>query len=155
MFEDAMWRFGTSGTLLLFNGIADHVARRREHGHAKVAKPRWMRWLMFTSITAFYLLIGPTGGPLLGGLGNWAGVALAGLAMALRLGRLVAYPAIAGPALFYCALPIAVGVPWGLLALSAPVVAASIYRIRQADQRGRRALDPPADRRFRMLPGVW
>lgn len=100
----------------------------------KMRSPGWLRPLVITSITAFYFLIGPTGRPLIGGLGNLVGIALVFGAMTLRLSRTVQYPDLAGRALFYLALPFAVGVPWGFLVLSLPALAASLYCCRRADQ---------------------
>lgn len=159
MFEIPLWRFATSGTLILCYGIADHFARRRDGGPPSPRPPAWVRPLGFGSLLAFYLLIGPLGGALIGGFGNLAGIVLALCAMGLRLGRAVRYPDLAGRALFYVALPIAVGVPWGLVVLSLPAVWASVYCCRRAED------DPgvhPAGRRedvlrtrYRLLPGVW
>ena len=158
MFETALWRFATAGTLIACYGIADHVARRRERDTPKPLSPRWLRPLVIASVTGFYLLIGPAGGPLIGGLGNLAGIGLAVGAMSLRLSRVVWYPDLAGRALFYSALPIAAGVPWGLLVLSLPALAASFYCCHRADQfRGQHEdRDPRGLRtRYRLLPGIW
>lgn len=151
IFEHAMWRFAISGTLILFFGIADRMAARRGPKRA-VPSPKWKKPLIFASITAYYLLIKPAGGELLGGAGNVAGLVLVGLAIALRLSRAVIFPELAGRALFYIALPIAVGVPWGLLALSLPAVASSLWVAR------RELAEAPAldlSPRHRLLPGVW
>ncbi len=159
MFETASLRFATSGTLILCYGIADHVARRRERGTWRPRSPRWLRPLVVASIIAFYLLIRPTGGPLIGGLGNLCGVALAIGSIWLRRSRAVCYPDLAGRALFYLALPIAVGVPWGFLVLSLPALAASFFCCHRADRlrAGREGAwpDDGVHARYRMLPGIW
>jgi hypothetical protein len=84
---------------------------------------------------------------------------LAVLALSVRLSRVVAYPDLAGRALFYLALPIAAGVPWGLLALSLPAVVASLYCCHRADQvsegTARMLLQDGSRVRYRMLPGIW
>ena len=157
MFDHAWLRFATSGTLILCYGIADHLARRRGSSRPMPPSPRWVAPLIVASLTAFYLLIGPTGGPLLAGLGNGAGIVLAGVAMMLRSGGGVRYPEIGARSLFYVALPIATGVPWGLLALSLPALVSSIYCCRRADRLrdaagGREA---PMLPRYRLMPGIW
>ncbi len=154
-FDTALWRFATSGTLILAYGIADLVARRRERGASKPPSPVWLRPLALVSITAFYFLIRPAGGALLGGVGNLAGVALVLLATFMRLGRTVRHPELAGRALFYLALPIAVGVPLGLLVLSLPAVLASLWCCRRAERQEPRRFEAGAGPRFRMVPGIW
>lgn len=156
LFENSMVRFGVSGTLLFLYGLVDHAARRRAPQKPKAPSPRWVRPLIFVSITAYYLLIGPLGGPLLGGAGNLAGLALVLVAMGLRLAGPVRHPDLGGRAFFYVGLPIAVGVPWGLLALSLPAVAASLYVCHRADRL--QAAEPApalAVARYRMVPGIW
>lgn len=153
---DLSWvRFGLSGTLIALYSLIDHFARRRSPSPQKPPAPRWLLPLMVASISAFYLLIKPFGGALLGGLGNALGVGLVALAMGLRLGRSVRHPQLAGRALFYVALPIAVGVPWGLLVLSVPALASSLYCCLRAERL--QPADPLADSpaRYRMLPGIW
>jgi hypothetical protein len=154
MFEQSMIRFALSGTLILLYGIADHIARRREGRHDKRPSPRWVKPLIFVSLGAYYCLIGPTGGPLLGGIGNYLGIGLCVVSFAMRLLGGVRYPDLAARNLFYVALPIAVGVPWGLLALSLPACAASYYVCRLAE-RERVALGSPAGPRYRMIHGIW
>ena len=159
IFELAAVRFATSGLLIGGYAIADHFARRGARPEARVPAPGWVRPLIIVSLTAYYLLIGPTGGALAGGAGNLAGVLLCGVAMAVRRPGSVRYPEHAARSLFYVALPIAAGVPWGLLALSLPACAASVWCCRRADamRLAGRADDPlsSASPRFRMIPGVW
>jgi hypothetical protein len=154
LFDHAMVRFAVSGTLILLYGIADHRARRRAPA---TPAPRGMRVVIFLSITAYYLLIGPYGGSLLGGAGNLAGIALVGAAALYRHRAPVRYPEIAGRCLFYVALPLAVGVPWGWVALSLPACAASLWWCLRAERRA--AAAPPVDGfaapRFRLVPGLW
>jgi hypothetical protein len=159
MFENPLIRFATSGTLITCYAVADVLARRRIANEPSAPTPRWVRPMIVIVMAAFYCLIGPTGGALLGGIANWAGVALVGLAIAIRSSRVVRYPSHAGRGLFYLALPLAVGVPWGLLVMSLPACAASGYRCHCAERLG--ASDDHAEPsatplpRFRMIPGVW
>jgi hypothetical protein len=157
LLENALFRFSLSGTLILIYMIADLWARKRQPARARHKATRGMHLFIFTSLTAYYLLIGPTGGPLAGGIGNLAGVALAFVAMALRSAAPVRYPDLSARGLFYIALPIAVGVPWGLLALSVPACAASVYACLRAEKlAAAQGLAPLADQpRFRMVPGIW
>ena len=157
LLENALFRFSLSGTLILVYMVADLWARKRQPQRARRKAPRWMHPLIFTSLTAYYVLIGPTGGPLAGGLGNLAGVLLALAAMALRAAAPVRYPDLSARSLFYIALPIAVGVPWGLLALSLPACAASVYACLRAEKLALEG-DPAlleGRPRFRMVPGIW
>jgi hypothetical protein len=156
MFEQSMIRFALSGTLILLLGLSDHVARRRSVEQPKRPSPRWVKPLIFVWLGAYYLLIGPTGGSLLGGVANVIGIGLCMVSFAVRLLGGVRYPDLASRNLFYVALPIAVGVPWGLLALSLPACLASFYCCRLAEQeRLTRAIEPGAGPRFRMLHGIW
>jgi hypothetical protein len=132
MFDSTWLRFAISGTLITGYMVCDWRARRR--GVALASRPgaRWTRVAGFVSLAAFYLLIRPTGGPLIGGLGNLAGIALALGAFAMRMrahGRF-AEPVARG--VFYLALPIAVGVPWGLLVLTLPACGISVWRYIEA-----------------------
>ena len=133
-FDNAWMRFATSGTLISLYAVADYVARRRGRGGALPNPPRWLRPLHIVSLTAFYLLIRSTGGPLLEGYGNAAGCGLVVIACALRLGRWVRQPDLFGQSLFHLGLPVAVGVPWGLLVLGLPALAASLYCHRRAER---------------------
>jgi hypothetical protein len=156
-FEESMIRFATSGTLITVYLVADLMARRQ--GLAKITPhpPRWVHPFVFVSVTAFYLLIGPTGGPIAGGYGNLAGVVLVLAACAMRFSRQVRYPELAGRGLLYVALPLAVGVPWGWLALSVPAYAVSMYCARRADRLLAAAPESPLRGlpARRMVPGVW
>lgn len=153
-FDLELFRFGTCGTLITCYGIADHLARRRDSARGAVPRrPRGLSLFYFASVLAFYLLIGPTGGALLHGWGNLAGIAVALLAAWARLRqpggapdstRAEARPGsslarglagllggraaeISSRLVFYAALPAAVGVPWGWLVLTVPAWAASFY----------------------------
>lgn len=156
IFDHSLVRFGTSGTLILLYGIADHLARHRAPGEP-VPSPRWLRPLIVVSISAFYLLIGPAGGSLLGGWGNVAGITLVGVAALYRHVATVRYPGLAARGLFYAALPLAVGVPWGWAALTLPAWVASLACCVRADRlAGTTGAAPPAtERRFRLVPGIW
>jgi hypothetical protein len=160
IFENAAIRYCTSGTLIVLYEVADRIARRKPGFVPSAPAPMWVRVTAIASLALFYVLIHPTGGALLGGYGNIAGIALALTAMAMRLANPVRHPDLAGRSLFYVALPIAVGVPWGLLALSLPACATSVYRCVRIERSG----EPDADSRFpaaagapryRLLPGVW
>jgi hypothetical protein len=154
LFDNALVRFATSGTLITVYLVADRLGARRSRS-AK-ATPRVTRSVGFVialSVTGFYLLIGPTGGALWGGLGNLAGVALAGSSLVLRVGRLVRYPNLAGRGLLYLALPLATGVPWGLLVLSVPACVTSAWSCVSAE-RTHAAIEPCAPG-YRLVPGIW
>jgi hypothetical protein len=164
IFENPAIRFATSGTLIVLYEVADRIARRKPGFVPAAPAPTWVRVTAIASLALFYVLIHPTGGALLGGYGNIIGVVLALVAMVMRAANPVRHPDLAGRSLFYVALPIAVGVPWGLLALSVPAVATSVYRCVRIERSG----EPDADDlspvavglggpapRYRLLPGVW
>ena len=80
---------------------------------ANVRAPRVIGAIVFTCVLAYYLLIKPTGGALLGGAGNLVGIALAFMAMGFRIVTrhgmaAVRQPDVAARMLFYVALPLAV-----------------------------------------------
>lgn len=165
-FDEAMVRFGTSGTLLLLYGLAEGFARRAGSGADRpgVPPPRWLKPASFVAISAFYLLIAPTGGALAGGWGNLAGIALAMVAMALRFAvrrgvPSLRHPTVAVRMIFYAALPLAVGVPWGWLALSVPALVMSAWCSLREDRILVERLGAPyADvmsRTHRWVPGMW
>lgn len=141
-FDDALVRFGTSGTLILFYSLVDRAARRAapDPQAARIRAPRWLAASVFMSITAFYLCIKPLGGALLDGYGNLAGGVLCAAAMAFRwqaragLAR-VRMPEVAARMAFYAALPLAVGVPAGWLVLSLPAIVASAIVCVREDRR--------------------
>lgn len=162
-FDSALFRFGVSGTLIALYGAADAFARRAAGvtKHHEAASPRWVHPAIFVFITLYYLLIKPYGGPLLGGWGNLAGVLLVLLAMGLRWrarhgARGVRYPAMGTRLLFYFALPLAVGVPLGWLALTLPACAISAWLAIREDRR-RLNSGGPAElaSSARWIPGVW
>lgn len=166
LFDSALFRFGVSGTLILFYSLADTFARRSAGvgRHAEHASPRWVHPAIFVSITAYYCLIKPFGGPIAGGLGNALGIALVFAAMALRWkvrrgAANVRYPATATRMLFYFALPLAVGVPLGWIALTLPACVLSAWLVVREDQR-RVGEDEARARAWmaasaRWVPGVW
>jgi hypothetical protein len=165
IFNEPLMRFGTSGTLILVYGLADGWARRAgAHRPQRLPAAGWVRAILFLSISAFYLLIGPTGKALWGGAGNMAGIlAVLGacaLRMAMRHGHpRIRYPEIATRVLFYTALPLAVGVPFGWLALTLPAAMSSAIVTVQADRAARdatgEAREAAAPRTFRWVPGIW
>jgi hypothetical protein len=157
LFDLPLMRFGTSGTLILFYGLVDGWARRAGSIRpARLPGAAWMRGTLLVSILLFYLLIGPAGSAMWHGLGNVAGIALAGLAMTLRFSTRhgdprVRYPEVATRVLFYAALPLAVGVPLGWLALTVPAAATSAICTVRADRRVAGAVAAP----HRWVPNVW
>lgn len=156
MFDIAWVRFAISGTLITIHIVAGRLARRGRAEEPAPPTPRWVHPLIVVSMGVYYLLIGPTGGALLGGIGNWAGIAVAVLAATIQPRGAVRYPALASRSLFYVALPIAVGVPYGLLALSLPACASSAYCCLLADRaHAGAAVRPGPAPRYRLVPGVW
>jgi len=165
MFDIALTRFAISGILIGLFGLADALARRgAPRSTDAVPPPRWLHLAILLSISTFYLLIGPRGGAVAGGWGNLAGIAIALVAMAARFatrrgaGR-IRHPAVASRMLFYVALPLAVGVPLGWLALSLPAVVASAICSVREDRILAARLGAPYLRRMassrRWIPGVW
>lgn len=156
MFDVALVRFAISGTLITIFMVANRLARRGRPAEPAVPSPRWVHPLIFVTMTGYYLLIGPTGGALFGGIGNWAGIVVCCLAAAFQPRGAVRYPELAARSLFYVALPIAVGTPLGLLAFSLPAVAASAYCCVLADRaQAAGAPRPEPLPRHRLVPGVW
>jgi hypothetical protein len=132
MFDEAWVRYCVSGTLITCYMACDLIARRYRPGDPLPPVASWARVLILISLAVFYVLIRPAGGALLEGFGNLSGIALAEIAMVLRLTGGIRYPELVARGLFYVALPIAVGVPWGLAVLSLPACAASLHRYVQA-----------------------
>jgi len=165
-FDLALWRFGTCGTLLLLYGIAEAIARRSGSGADRpgVPPPRWLKPASFLAVGGFYLLIAPTGQALAGGWGNLLGIALAAAATLLRFAvrrgvRGVRHPVVAVRLLFYAALPLAVGVPWGWAALTLPALVMSAYCSLREDRLLSERLGAPyrelMSRTHRWVPGMW
>ena len=157
IFDLAWVRFCLAGTLITAFWVADLLARRARGTPRGPAAPRWVKPLIFASVLGFYALIGPTGGALLGGIGNVAGIAGAALACVARHRQAVRYPDLGARSLFYLAWPLAVGAPWGLLALSLPALASSFYCCLRAERiveaaAGEVAGGPP---RYRLFDRVW
>ena len=166
LFDEALWRFATSGTLLFFYGLAEHFARRGGSGADRpgVPPPAWLKPASLAAITGFYLLIGPTGSALADGWGNIAGIALAVMAMVLRFAvrrgvPSLRHPTVAVRMVFYTTLPLAVGVPWGWLALSAPALVMSAWCSVREDRILSERLGPAyaerMSRTHRWVPGMW
>ena len=166
VFDLAMVRFATCGTLLLCYGVVEALARRGGSGSDRpgVPPPLWLKPASLVAITAFYLLIAPAGSALAGGWGNLVGIALVGAAMVLRFAvrRGVAslrHPTVAVRMLFYAALPLAVGVPWGWPVLTLPALVMSAYcSVREDRILARRLGASYADlmsRTHRWVPGMW
>lgn len=153
--EQSWVRFALSGTLIACFGIADHLARRGERSGPRLPRPKWVGPLVLLSIGAFYLLIKPTGGPWLAGAGNLAGIGVCLLACVARSMARVRYPDLAARGLFYLGLPIAVGVPLGLLVLCVPACVSSVVCAQRAERwRPASALSAPGPR-YRLLRGIW
>lgn len=166
IFDEPFVRFGVSGTLIGLYGLVEHAARRRSHDPMRtpVGTPRALIVVVFACILGFYALIRPYGGPIAGGSGNLAGIALAFLAMALRLqlaGRAVRVrmPDVAARLAFYAVLPLAVGVPLGWLVLTLPAIATSVWACLREDrlqlERHGEAWRERMRATSRLLPGVW
>jgi len=165
-FDEPLYRFGTCGMLLLLYGVGETIARRGGTGADRpgVPPPRWLKPASFLVIGACYLLIVPAGGAIAGGLGNLAGIALAGGVTALRLAVRrgvpgLRHPVVAVRMLFYAALPLAVGVPWGWAVLTAPALAMSAYcSVREDRLLAERLGEPYRElmaRTHRWVPGMW
>lgn len=153
LLEAPIGRYILSGSLITLYLVFDLLGRWRGPRRPSPHPPRWLHPLVLVSVTGFYALIGPTGGPLGGGLVNLAGAGLVLVAAALRLSRAVRFPELAGRGLLYVALPMAAGVPWGWLVLSLPATVASIVVCRRADRLAAASGEPLP--RYRMLPGIW
>lgn len=165
LFDEPLVRFGTSGTLIMIYSLVDRLARKhggvpRERMHA----PRWLGPFIFASVLAFYLTIEPFGGAIAGGAGNGVGIALVAMATHLRwawrLGRDgLRQPDTATRMLFYAALPLAVGSPWGWLVLSLPALAVSAWwAVREDDlllARHGETWRGHMSRTHRWIPGLW
>jgi protein-S-isoprenylcysteine O-methyltransferase Ste14 len=165
-FDDALLRFATSGTLLLLYGLTESLARRAGSGPDRpgVPPPRWLKPAGAAALTGFYLLIAPAGAALARGWGNLAGIALAGAAMALRYAVRRGVPSLRHPTaaarmLFYAALPLATGVPWGWLVLTLPALVMSAYCTVREDRILAERLGPAYAERMartrRWVPGMW
>src|SRR5258706_6003547 len=154
LFEPAWARFAMSGILILGFVLSDRFAARDRPARPHAATPAWVRPLTWVSIGAYYALIRPTGGPLLGGAGNLAGVGLCLVSVLLRSAPGGRYPELGARSLFYLALAIAVGVPWGLAVLSLPAIASSVVCCRHAERLEAAPANGVAPR-FRMLHGIW
>ena len=142
LFDEPWVRFVTSGSLLACRHVTELLSHRAPN---PVAPPRWSRIVVIAALLGFYGLIRPTGGALLGGTGNIAGIA-ATLVSIVLLASAGAH-SMAPRALFYFALPIAVGVPWGLLALTLPawVSLAAAERVRGDARRAWRLSERQGD----------
>jgi len=166
LFDQAMVRFATCGTLLLCYGAIETLARRGGSGPDRpgVPPPHWLKPASIAIVGAFYLLIGPTGLAVAGGWGNAIGVAVAAAAMALRYAVRhgvsgVRQPAVAARMVFYAALPLATGTLWGWLVLTVPALVMSAHcSVRQDRILSQRLGAPYADlmsRTHRWVPGMW
>jgi protein-S-isoprenylcysteine O-methyltransferase Ste14 len=165
-FDEAIVRFATCGTLLLLYGTSEAIARRGGSGADRpgVPPPTWLKPASLVVIGAFYLLIGPTGGAIAGGVGNLGGVALAVAATLLRLAvrqgvEGLRHPVVAVRLVFYAVLPLAVGVPWGWAALTGPALILSAYCSLREDRLLAEQLGDPyrelMARTHRWVPGMW
>ena len=74
-FSNPLIRFATSGLLIAFYGLVDHLSRRNggELRRQGVRPPRALTIVVTCCVLAYYMMIRPYGGPLLGGLGNMIG----------------------------------------------------------------------------------
>jgi protein-S-isoprenylcysteine O-methyltransferase Ste14 len=165
IFGTLLIRYSVSGTLILLYAIADRYARRLG-GVQPTTVPGtvWLRVTLIVCVVAFYALLSRTGGAIWGGVGNLAGIGLAGVAMAFRIATAkgssrLRQPQAAARLLFYAALPLALGIPLGWLVLTLPAfVALAINAVREdrilAEQLGEVWTDRMATT-HRLIPGVW
>ena len=142
MFDSLWWRYAWSGTLISLYGVVSwRASRLAPPGDPPVVPlPRAHHLVSLGSILVFYELIRHTGGSLWGGWGNIAGVlmvvAAAGYRWAVRRGQPgVRYPGTVARVLFDAALPLAVGTPWGWLALTAPAAVMAVWGFRREQAR--------------------
>jgi len=166
IFEEPLWRFSCSGTLLAIYGVVEWRLRRAGHESDRpgVKPPAFLKIGIFLALSAFYLLIGPTGRAIAGGWGNIAGILLALGAVFLRFAVRngvpgLRHPVIAARLVFYTALPLAVGVPWGWVVFSLPawiLWAACTWREDAilAERLGQPYRDLMA-RTDRLIPRIW
>ena len=138
MFDSLAWRYAWSGTLISLYGLVSWRASRLAPpgDPATVRLPRVSHAVNLGSILVFYELIRHTGASLWGGWGNVAGIALVlavtGYRWAIRRGRPgLRFPGTIGRVLFDASLPLAVGTPWGWLALTAPAAAMAWWGFRR------------------------
>jgi len=138
VFENLWWRYACSGTLISIYGIVSWQAGRYAHPSDPplVPLPRAHHLVSLVSILVFYELMRRTGGSLWSGWGNLAGVALVALIAALRWGfrrghPALRYPGTWGRVAFDAALPLAVGTPWGWLALTAPAALLALWGLQR------------------------
>jgi hypothetical protein len=130
IFDHDWVRFCTCGSLLTLRCLADWANRRR--GRRGAPSPRWMHVLLTVTLLVFYGFIRPAGSALVSGAGNLVGIGAALMALAIEGIGPPPLALVVGRALFYLALPIAVGVPWGLAVLSLPVLAGMAWTMRDA-----------------------
>lgn len=167
-FFDSVWiRFSVSGMLILLYGLVEGYARRLSDPQPEKIKVKgawWTHAAIFVAMSAYYALIAPFGGPLAGGLWNLVGVGLVGCAMAFRVvtargSTRLRHPVTAARLLFYTALPLAVGVPFGWLALTLPAFIVLAIRSVQEDRILLEQLGETWSARMasthRWIPGVW
>ncbi len=91
-----------------------------------------MHVLLTVTLLVFYGFIRPAGSALASGAVNLVGIGAVLMALAIEQFGPLPRALVLGRALFYLALPIAVGVPWGLAVLSLPTVAAGFWVNRKA-----------------------
>ena len=146
MFDYTLVRYGAVGVLLAAYGGVDGLSKLMgwRHRPPRVRRPLWSHLLAFTSLMAFYGLIGPNGRSVQNDLGNQIGVLLCMVAMTLRFmarrgGGPVSHPDLVARTLFFAALPVVVGSPWGWIALTVPQ---AIVAAKEAGQRIESAASP-------------
>ena len=164
-FGSTIIRYTVSGMLILLYAIGTRVASHRAGtSPERVPGTLWMKVTLTVSMVAYYALIPRYGGAIWSGFGNLLGVGLVGFAIAYRLATAkgssrVRHPESAARLLFLTALPLAVGVPLGWLALSLPAfVAFAINSVREDKILGERLGDQWTARMaktHRLIPGIW
>jgi hypothetical protein len=169
VFEHAWVRFMAMGLLLsawelgnLFAWLASRNSRT--FAPPMPPTPRWEHFVRFAAITMVYVLLGREGGPMLGALANQIGLAVALLAVVIRIATrhgstLLRYPQLAARLLFFAALPAALGAPHAWLVLTLPMAIVAVTAARRADAMLVASPDPAALTRlaipYRFVPGVW
>ena len=138
MFEYGWFRFLAASAMLAGWGVVELVSRLAawRSRPPRVRRPAGSHLLGFFSMLVFYGLLGRDGRSVAGGTGNWIGVLLCGLFMVLRFALRrrdgpIRHGDLLARALFFAALPLVVGSPRSLIALTLPQGLIAAYEARQ------------------------
>jgi hypothetical protein len=141
MFQYAFVRFVVASLLIALYGMTDTLTRWLGWNHRppRVRLPAWSHLVGFVSMLFFYGAIGNDGRAVLNGQGNDIGVALALLAIVLRAvtrrgSASVRDPDLVTRVMFFAALPLVVGSPKSLIALTLPQAVIAIQEALQREQ---------------------